>query len=98
MPKKCRVRTLMDSQHVKGSDTFLKSERQYFCHIFWSLWKEISSKNSVLVVSEILRLFANIFTPDDKYSLSVKVSIQRDQFKCNYLKMKKIFQQFFCIS
>ena len=35
----------------------------------------MSSKTSVLVVSEILRLFVNILTPDDKYSLSVKASV-----------------------
>ena len=75
MPKKQRIRTLMDSQHVKGSETLHKSAQQYFCHIFWSLWKKISSKNSVLVVSEILRLFVNILTPDEKYSLSVKASV-----------------------
>ena len=34
MPKKPRVRTLMDSQQVKGSETLLKSARQCFCHIF----------------------------------------------------------------
>ena len=34
MPKKARVRTLMESQHVKGSETRLKSARQYFCQIF----------------------------------------------------------------
>ena len=37
--------------------------------------KKISSKNSFLVVSEILRLFVNILTPDEKYSLSVKASV-----------------------
>ena len=37
--------------------------------------KKISSKNSVLVVSEMLRLFVNILTPDDKYSLSLKASV-----------------------
>ena len=75
MPKKPRARTLMDSQHVKGTERQLKSGQQIFCHIFLSLWKKISSKNSVLVVSEILRLFVNILTPDDKYSLSVKASV-----------------------
>ena len=75
MPKKRRVRTLMDGQHFKGTETVIKCARQYFCHIFWSFWKEISSKNSVLVVSEILRLFVNILTPDEKYSLSVKASV-----------------------
>ena len=75
MMKKPNRRTLMDSQHVKGSERLLKSARQYFCQISWSLWKEISSKNSVLVVSEILRLFVNILTPDEKYSLSEKASV-----------------------
>ena len=40
MPKKSRVKTLMDSQRVKASETLLKSARQYFCHIFLLL-KEI---------------------------------------------------------
>ena len=75
MPKKPRLRTIMDSQHVKGSERLLMPERQYFSHIFWSLWKLTTSENSVLVVSEILRLFVNILTPDDKYSLSVKASV-----------------------
>ena len=75
MNRKTRIRTLINSQHVKGSETLLKSARQYFCHIFWSLWKEISSKNSFLEVSEILRLFVNILRLDDKYSLAVKASV-----------------------
>ena len=75
MPKTARVRTFMESQHVKGSKRLLKSARQYFCDILWSIWNEISSKRSVLVVSEILRLFVNILTPNDKYSLSVKASV-----------------------
>ena len=75
MPKKLRVRTLMDSQHVKRYERLLKSARQYFCHTFWSLWNEISWENSFLVVAEILRLFFNILTPDEKYCLSVKASV-----------------------
>ena len=34
MPKKPSVRTFMDSEHVKGSETLHKSARQYFYHIF----------------------------------------------------------------
>ena len=67
MIKKPRVKTLMDSQYVKPSERLLKSARQHFCHIFWSFWNEISSNNSILVVSKSLRLFFNILTPDDKY-------------------------------
>ena len=51
MPKKLGVRTLMDSQHVKGSETQFKSAWQYFRDIFWWLWKKISSKKSFLKVS-----------------------------------------------
>ena len=75
MPKKLHFKTIMDGQHVKGSERMLKSARQYFCHIFWSLWKKIRPKNSVLAVSEILWLFVKILTPDEKYSLSVKATI-----------------------
>ena len=75
MTKNPRVRKLLHGQHLKGSRTLLKSARQYFCHIFRSLWNGISSKTSVLVVSEILRLFINILAPDDKYSHSVKASV-----------------------
>ena len=75
MPKKPSVRTLFGSEHIKGPKALLKSARQYFCHIFRSLWEEMSSKNSVLVVSEILRLFVNILKPHEKYSLSVKASV-----------------------
>ena len=75
MSKKPRLRILSESEHVKGSGTLLKSGGQYISHIFWSLWKEISSKNSVLVVSEIMKLFLNILTPNDKYSIWVKASV-----------------------
>ena len=34
MPKKPRVRRLIDSQHVKGFATLIKIAWQYFCHIF----------------------------------------------------------------
>ena len=95
MSEKPHIRTLLDGQHVKGSETLHKSALQYFCHISWSLWKKISSKNSVFVVCEILRLFVNILTPDDKYSLSVKASFYCNIFKCNYLQTKKYFLDFF---
>ena len=96
MPKKPCVRTLLGSQHVKGTKTLLKSARQYFCHIFWSLWKEISSKNSVLVVFEISRLFVHILTPDEKYSLPVKV-FNGTNSNATISKSKNIFWSFFYI-
>ena len=75
MPKKPSARTLMDSQHVKGSERLLKSAWQLFCQIFLSLWKKNILKNSVLVVSEFLRLFVNILTPDDKYPIYFQINL-----------------------
>ena len=93
MPKKPRVRTLMDSHHVKGSETMLKSARQYFFHIFWSLCKRIGSKNYILVVSEILRLFFNILTPDEKYSLSTSECLAQT-IQMQLSQNEKIFSEF----
>ena len=73
----------------------LQSERQYFHYIFWSFWKKIRSRTSFLEVSEILRFFLTIVTPDNKYILSVKASVYRNQFRCNYLTTKKSFLNFF---
>ena len=95
MPKKPRVRTLMDSQDVKGSETLHKSAQQYFCLIFWEVWKKIGSKKPVLVVYEILRLCVNILTPNERRSLSVKVTVYSKQFEWNYLQIKKYFLIFF---
>ena len=65
----------MDSQHVKVSETLLKSSRQCFCDISWSLSKKISPTNAFLEVYEIFRLFVSIVAPDNKYILSVKASV-----------------------
>ena len=60
---------------LKGPNDCLNLHGSIFVIFFLSLWKKINSKNSVLAVSEILRLFVNILTPDDKYCLSVKASV-----------------------
>ena len=59
----------------RPKDCLNKSAGHLSCNVFWSLLNEISSENSVLVVSEILRLFVNILTPGDKCSISVKASV-----------------------
>ena len=75
MTKKQHVRTLMERQHIKGSERLLKSAREYFCRFFLSLWKAISSRESVLEVFEILKLFLNTLAQDDKYYLSLKAGV-----------------------
>ena len=47
----------------------LKSEPHHLYHIYWSLWRQLSWKKSLLVVCKILRLFVNTYTAYGKYSL-----------------------------
>ena len=37
MPEKQRIRTLIDGEHSKGSETLHKSARQFFCLFFITL-------------------------------------------------------------
>ena len=37
MPKRLRVRLLMDSEHVKWTETLIKIEQHYFCQIVLTL-------------------------------------------------------------
>ena len=63
-----------------------------------SLWKKIRSRNSVLVVYKFLRLFFNILTPDDKYSLSKKRVFDATSSNSIIWKSKNMFSILFCIS
>ena len=75
MPKNPRVRKLMAGQHVKGSESCLTLHGSIFMIFFDHSEVKISWKSSVLVVSEIRRLFVNLLTPDEKYYLSEKTGV-----------------------
>ena len=62
-----------------------------FSDIFLSIWKNLGSENSVLAVSQIFRLFLNILTPDDKYSLLVKVRDWQINLNEIFSKAQNIF-------
>ena len=67
--KKSCFRGSFEKWHGKQTDKLLKSEREHLYHIYRSLWKQFSWKNSVLVICKILGLFVNPLTADDKDSL-----------------------------
>ena len=67
--KKPRFRTPLDSQHVKGSQTLVKSVRQFFYHTSSSLCAKLTWKLYPLVICEILEAFVNNLTVDEKYPL-----------------------------
>ena len=73
MSKNCRFTALCNKQHDKRAQTLFKSDRRQFYHIYllqitYLLQRQLSLKKSLLVIREILRLFVNTFTPNDKYS------------------------------
>ena len=69
MSKKSPFRMLFHKQHGKRAQPLLQSGRRYLYHIYWSLWTWFSRKKSMLVLCNILRLFVNTLTANDKYSL-----------------------------
>ena len=67
LSRKRRFRTSFDSQRVNGWQTIVKSAREYFDNIFWSLLTKITSKTSPFWKFEIIEVFVNKLTADGKY-------------------------------
>ena len=64
--KKRRFRRPVDIQHVKESQTLVKSAREHFYHIFSSLWWEINWQINLLLICQILGVFFNTLAADGK--------------------------------
>ena len=69
MSNKSRLRGRFKKQHGKRDQTLSKSERQHHHHIYWSMWRQMSCKKSLLLTHKIWSLFVNTLNVDDKYSL-----------------------------
>ena len=95
MAKKPRVRTLMHSQYVKVSERMLKSGRQYFCNIFWSLWNETRTKKSVLVIGHLETVRWHIDIWRQVFSLSKSQILTHTNSNAIISKSKNIFSVFF---
>ena len=65
--KTCCLRTPFGNQRVTEFQTLLKSTTHHYEPTFWEIRGKLSWKKSALVISEILRLFFNTLTADDKY-------------------------------
>ena len=85
--KKPSFRTTFDSQHAKG-------DQKGFYQISSSVWGKLRCKRSLLAMFQVVGLFVNTLTANGKYSF-LNRGIYRNQFKCNYLRNKKTFSEFF---
>ena len=69
LSKKHRFRTRFDSQHVKSSQIFAKSPWEHIYNVLPSFSGNLIWKMSPLVIGEILGVFLNTLTEDNKYSV-----------------------------
>ena len=67
--EKSRFGRPFDTEQGKRSQTLFESAQQQLYHIYWSVWKILCCKKSLLVICKILGLFVNRLTADDKYFL-----------------------------
>ena len=74
---------------LKSLQTLVKSAWQ---HIFSSLWEILSFKISLLVICEILGVFVNTLTMNDKYSLQNSQNL-RQPMQRQLSKQQKTFSQ-----
>ena len=67
--RKYRFWAPLPKQHGKWDQALLKSKRRSVYHIYWSLWRQLSLKKSLLVIWKIFRLCVNTLTAYDKSSV-----------------------------
>ena len=97
MSKRSCFWTPFNKQHGKRDQTLLKSEWYHLYHICWSLWRQLSWKKYLLVISKFLRLFVKILTADDKYSLLNRDNIRQPVQIQLTQKQKNKFRICFCL-
>ena len=97
MSIKSRFKGSFKKQHGKCAQTLLKFAWQNLYHIYWSLWRQLTCKKSLLVIWKISRLFINTLSADGKYSLfnrdNLKQAIQM-QLSGKQKTFSDLFSQF----
>ena len=107
MSIKSRFKGSFKKQHGKCAQTLFKFAWQNLYHIYWSLWRQLTFKKSLLVICKISRLFPNTLSGDGKYSLlnrdnltqPIQMQLSRKQknfsdFFSAFLKSSLIFEHF----
>ena len=83
----------LEKQHIKGDQALLKSQPHHPHHVYQSLWRQLTWKKSLLVICEVLRMFVNILTADDKCFLLNQDNLSQSM-QMQFPRNKKTFSQF----
>ena len=107
MCKKSSFKRCINKQHGKRAVILLKSASRQFHYIYWSLSKQLSWKQFLLLTCQILGLLVNTLAVDDKYpvlyreNLTIPIEIQLSQKQKNlfgifykFLKSRLNFEHF----
>ena len=94
MPKKYPFKGSFEKQHAKCAETLLKNEGHHLYHIYWSLWRQLTRKKSVLVTCKISRLFPNTLSADGKDTLLNRQNLTQP-IQMQLSRKEKTFSHFF---
>ena len=94
MSKKSRFKGSFGKQHGKRAQTLLKFAWQHLYHIYWSLWRQLTCKKSLLVICKISRTFPNTLSGDGKYSLFNRDNLKQP-IQMQFSLKQKTFSNFF---
>ena len=94
MPEKSRFNGSFGKQHGKRPRTHLRFPCQHLYHIYWSLWRQLACKMSLLVTCKISRLFPNTLRADAKYSLLNRDNLTQP-IQMQLSRKQKTFSEFF---
>ena len=92
--KKCRLRGSFEKQHGKRTHTLLKFAWKNLYHIYWSLWRQLTCKKSLLVICKISILFPNSLSAHGKYSLFNRDNLTQP-IQMQLSRKQKSFSDFF---
>ena len=92
--KRSCFKTPLANERVNGFQTLRKSARHHHYPFFSSVRGKLSCKKSPSVWYEILRLFVNVLTADNKYSGSNMQNLP-EQFQTPLSQKQKTFSEFF---
>ena len=94
MPKKSRFGESVEKQQGECAQILLKIEGQLLHQIYLSLGRQLPSKNSLLLIRKITKLFPNTLSDHGKYSLLDRDTLtQRIQMLSS--PKQKLFSEFF---